>query len=218
MADTLFGGTKSGTPIETRGGTSQLADFWKTMMDQNQVNDFFGRLTSEAMMNQFGFDPSSLGLEDAMTRALADPRDATAGLFSAMQPFEAQETDRQISGLRGAFGTMGGRFSKNLLSAEGQARGELAGQFGRNREQALLGAQTTQNNALATILQAASQGRQQAFNETMMPWQMMQSFFQPGAPIHTGGILPGILQLAGTWAMMKGMGGRPAVPGQLPSG
>lgn len=208
MGSTLFGGEKSGTPKETRGAVNDLAKYYQTLMSQGgpgALGQGFGRMATESMVNMLGFDPSQLGLDEASIAALMDPADSTAGLFAAMQPFEAQETANQVAGLRDAFGTMGGRFSRNMLTAEGQARGELAGRFQQNRQQALLQAGAQRTQALLGIMGAAQQARQQAFQEQVVPWQMMQNYLQPGAPVYTQGMMPGLLQLGGTLAGMHMM-------------
>lgn len=91
---------------------------------------------------------------------LASPEDATRGLFSALEPFEERETERQVAGLREAFGTAGGRFSSNLLGGESMLRGELANQFGLARQQGLLGAEQNRISALNALLSGEQIGTQ----------------------------------------------------------
>ncbi len=220
MGSVLIGGQKSGTPIETRGGSQALASFFQNMLKQGgpgALSSLMGKGASEGAMNMLGFDPAALGLGDIASSILTDPADSTAGLFKSMMPFEAQETVRQTAGMRGQFGTMGGRFSRNAASGEAELRGQLAGQFGMNRENALLTAGGQRANALMGILGAATQARQQGFNEQMMPLQLMSQFLAPGAPQFQEGILPGLIGMGGTLAMAHMMGGRPAAGG-APSG
>lgn len=210
MGATLFGGEKSGTPVETRGGTADLAQLFQSFLQSGNpfgMGNEFGRLATESMVNMLGFDPSQLGLGDAAAELLLDPADRVSGLFSSMVPFEAAETDRQISGLRGSFGSMGGRFSRNLADAEVRGRGELAAQFGRNREQALLQAAGQRLQALMGVGGMMQGARSQAFNEQFAPFQLMSQFLQPGAPIIQQGALGGLLGTAGTLAGLRFLGG-----------
>jgi hypothetical protein len=204
-----MGGQKSGTPLETRGGSQALGSFFQNLLAQGgpgALSALMGRGASEGAMNMLGFDPAALGLGDIASSILADPNDSTAGLFRSMMPFEAEETARQTAGLRGQFGTMGGRFSRNASQGEADLRGQLAGQFGMNRENALLTAGGQRANALMGILGAATQARQQGFNEQMMPLQLMSQFLAPGAPQFQEGILPGLIGMGGTLAMASMMG------------
>jgi hypothetical protein len=208
MGQTLFGGEKSGTPSETRAGTMDLAKLYQSMMvgGGKGMQDMFGRTSSEGLINMLGFDPSQMGMDAAARASLADPTNSTMGLFRSMQPFEAQETARQVGGMRDMFGTMGGRFSRNAGEGEAMLRSQLASGFGQNREQALLAAGGQRNNALASMMQLAMQGQGQAFNQQMMPFQLMNQFFQPGAPVYTEGLMPGLLQTGGTLAALAMMG------------
>lgn len=97
------------------------------------------------------------GLAEAL---LAGPEEATRGLFSALEPFEQRETERQVAGLREAFGTAGGRFSRNLLGGESMLRGELANQFNLARQQGLLGAEQNRIAALNALLSGEQIGTQ----------------------------------------------------------
>jgi hypothetical protein len=209
MGSVLMGGQKSGTPLETRGGSEALGAIFQNLLQQGgpgALSALMGRGASESSMNMLGFDPAALGLGDIASSVLADPSDATAGLFRSMQPFEAEETARQVAGMRGQFGTMGGRFSRNAGAGEADLRQGLAGQFGMNRENALLSAGGQRANALMGILGAATQARQQAFGEQMQPLQMMSQFLAPGAPQFQEGILPGLIGMGGTLAMASMMG------------
>jgi hypothetical protein len=210
MGETLMGGERSGTPVETRGGAQSLGNIYSQLLGSGNpfgLGSQMGRNTTDALINMLGFDPTQIGLDQAAIQSLMHPGDTTAGLFRSMLPFEAEETARQTAGMREMFGTMGGRFSRNLGSAEGNLRGELAGQFGRNREQALLTAQGQRIQSMLGLMGATNQARGQAFNEQMMPLQLMQSFLQPGAPVIQEGMLPGLLQLGGTAALMYLTGG-----------
>lgn len=221
MGDTLFGGEKSGTPREVQGGTQDLAKMFQQMIASGQVGQP-GRMTSESWMNMLGFDPREIGLNDAVVSALRDPADQTRGLFSAMAPFEAQETGRQVAGLRDSFGTMGGRFSRNLLQGEGELRTDLAQSFGLNRQQGLLDAARVRNDALAAIMGATATGAGMQ-NDTL---RTMAQFLQPGGPVFTEGLMPGLIgaggNLLGMWLMNRtlnggGSGGRNLQAGGNPT-
>jgi hypothetical protein len=211
MGETLMGGTKSGTPLETRQGSSDFAAMLQNMMrgGPGGLSDAFGRMTSEAWTNMLGFNPADVGLDEAAMAALRDPAERVRGLFASMEPFEERETQRQVAGQREMFGTMGGRFGRNLAGAEGELRGELSSQFGRNRQQALLQAGAMRNQALQSIMQGSTAARSVANQETMLPFQLMSQFFQPGAPIMTEGLLPGLIgagaNLGGMFLMNKFM-------------
>ncbi|KKK67223.1 hypothetical protein LCGC14_2956240, partial [marine sediment metagenome] len=103
MSDVLFGGEVSGTPMETRGGTAGLAEELQTGSG--------GRIAASAR-GALGFDPSSIGAGGAASRLLIDPRNRLSGLFAALEPFERRQTEEAVSGVRGGFGQLGGRFSR----------------------------------------------------------------------------------------------------------
>lgn len=221
MSNFLFGGEKSGTPIETRNQTSTLANMFASHLASGGPTGLsreFGRMTNDAWVNMLGFNPAELGLDEASISALQEPRDVVSGLSEAMMPFEARETERQTAGLRQMFGAMGGRFGSGALRGETELRGELASQFGRNRENAFFQAEGLRNqavglrnDALANLLAAATAARGQAFNEQILPFQSMLGFLQPGAPVIQEGALPGIISagmnLYGLMQMNKGRGG-----------
>jgi len=179
MGDTLFGGEVSGTPIETRAGTSQIA------------NDLLsgGRLTADATRGALGFGPMGVGIEDAVRRLLADPADRLQGLFAALEPFERRQTNQAIADTRGSFGRLGGRFSTNVLEGEARTQGELGAQFARTRQEALLTAQGQQSQALAVILQGLLGARGQTLD-----------FFAPGAPNFQEGFFGDLIAAGGNIA------------------
>jgi hypothetical protein len=127
MGDTLFGRERSGTPIETRGATSDMARMFQQMI-RSQMGS--------------GFQPGRQGIDAAA--------DITAGFGEAMRPFEDRETARQVAGMREMFGTAGGRFGSSILQGETELRGELGNQFARARLEAML-------QALAPVLGAEQQ-------------------------------------------------------------
>ncbi len=195
MGDTLFGGEKSGTPIETRAGTSQIA------------NDLLsgGRLTADATRGALGFGPNNVGIEAAVMRLLADPADRLQGLFAALEPFERRQTNQAIADTRGSFGRLGGRFSTNILEGEARTQGELGAQFARTRQEALLQAQGQQSQALAVILQGLLGARGQTLD-----------FFAPGAPNFQEGFFGDLIAAGGNIA--GEFFGNPNRFGDIPTG
>jgi len=181
MSDTLFGGEVSGTPIETRGGTVQIAD--------ELLGRGSGRILSGATQGALGFGPGNVGIEAAVQRLLADPSDRLQGLFAALEPFERRTTNEAIAQTRGSFGRLGGRFSENILEGEARTQGEVAANFARTREEALLQAQAQQSQALAVILQGLLGARGQTLD-----------FFSPGAPNFQEGFFGDLLAAGGSLA------------------
>lgn len=204
MGTTLMGGESSGTPLETRSGSQELAKIFQSSMAGNtgQLEAMlapFQRLGAQSFASNFGYDPTQIG--GVLEEMLADPGSATSGLFSSMEPFERQETQRQVGGMRNIFGAAGGRFSRNIASGEAELRGNLANQFGRARQEALLGANAQRGNTLASLMQFIGQ-QQQA---QLAPLEMMMRYFQPGAPIQSEGLLPGLLGAAGNFMLARQM-------------
>lgn len=180
MADTLFGGEVSGTPIETRAGTGRIA---------NELLSGQGRILSGATQGALGFGPGNVGIERAVMSLLADPGDRLQGLFAALEPFERRQQNQAIAQTRGSFGRLGGRFSENILEGEARTQGEVAAQQLRSREQALLQAQGQQSQALAVILQGLLGARGQTLD-----------FFSPGAPNFQEGFFGDLLSAGGALA------------------
>ncbi len=180
MSDLLFGGEVSGTPIETRGGTSRISQ---------ELQGRGGRILSGATEAAIGFGPGNVGIEDAVRRLLADPGDRLEGLFASLEPFEQRQTNQAIESTRGSFGRLGGRFSTNILEGESRVQGELGAQFARARQEALLTAQGQQSQALAVILNGLLGARGQTLD-----------FFQPGAPNFREGFLGDLIAAGGQFA------------------
>lgn len=201
MSDTLMGKEISGTPIESRrtarGADDLFSQFLTGMLRGGGLTP--GRLGAESFSNLLDFNLGDLNLGGAASDLLADPRSQTSGLFAALQPFEAEETSRQVSGLRNAFGTVGGRFSRNLAEGEGALRSRLAGEFARNREQAILQANQQRLGAFNTIIQAALQGDQNA----LQLLSIITSFGSPGQPGFQQGLLPSLISAGGNIAAAK---------------
>lgn len=180
MGQTLFGGEVSGTPIETRAGARTVA------------GDLLsgGRLVSEASRRSLGLP--DMDLTGVTERLFTDPGDRLQGLFAALRPFEERTAEQAAEGVRGSFGRLGGRFSRNVLDAEARTRGEVAGNFARSREQSLIEAEGQQIQTLATVLQALLGARGQTLN-----------FFQPGAPNFRPGILGDLIGAGGQIAAAR---------------
>lgn len=170
-------------------------------------------MTSDAWINMLGFDPAEMGLDETAMSLLRDPADQTAGLFASMRPFEEEQTNESILGLRNALGAMGGRFSRNLLDAEVDMRGELGNQFARSRQEALLGANAQRSQALQHIMASVLGARGQAFQESFAPWQSTLDFFRPGGPIQQEGALPGLVGAGlNLFGILKLLGSRSPSP------
>lgn len=185
MGDTLFGSEKSGTPIETRGGTAALGTRLQGSIEGGDF-DPFSRSRMEAIMSILGFNPADIGLGDAAKSSLADPRDRTAGLFAALEPFEA----RQRENLRQSQSAVGGRFGRNAVFGEAV----LSGEFARSREQSLLEANAQRTQAMSVLFQALLGGGQLGQQGV----DSLLRFFEPGAPNFQEGIAGDIISAGGT--------------------
>lgn len=200
MSDFLFGGEQSGTPIETReaatgigGTTSELFGGGATIEEIMARLQSTTRLGGDAAQGILGLNPQNLGIEETIQGLLASPGDRTKGLFAAMEPFEARETERQVGGLREAFGSVGGRFSRNLLEGETELRTELAQGFGLQRQQGLLEAAGIQVDTLRTVFQGLLQSAQQGSSEAVNILGILTGHASAGAPTQTTGIVPGLV-------------------------
>ena len=185
MGDTLFGTERSGTPIETRAGVQATGNSLQQSVQRGEF-DPFSRSRMEAIMSVLGFDPAGIGLQDAATRSLADPRDRTAGLFAALEPFE----ERQRENLRQSQSAIGGRFGRNAVFGEAVLSGELA----RSREQSLLEADAQQTQAMSVLFNALLGGGQLGQQGV----DALLRFFTPGTPNFQEGIFGDVVGAAGT--------------------
>lgn len=185
MGSALFGGEVSGTPIETRGGTAATGDALQGAVGRGDF-DPFSRSRMEAIMSLLGFNPADIGLGDAASRSLVDPRDRTAGLFAALEPFE----ERQRENLRQSQSATGGRFGRSAVFGEAVLSGELA----RSREQSLLEADAQQTQALSVLFNALLGGGQLGQEGV----NALLRFFQPGSPNFQEGVAGDILGAGGT--------------------
>ncbi len=208
MGDFLLGKETSGTPTETKGATGQLGSIFERLLQEGGLSGLttaLERMQTESLMSSLGFDPSTFGLEEIIGEILADPADTTSGLFSAMEPFEARETERQVGGMRNMFGSAGGRFSRNLMGGERKLRGELSEGFARTREQSLLEAGGLRSQSLIGILNAIIGARSTSGNQMSSILQ----FLAPGAPVYQQGALGEILGTAGSLAGLSILSGPP---------
>lgn len=181
MSGVLFGQERSGTPLETRGGTAALAG--------DIASPGGGRIQAGATRGALGFDPGMLDIERVVQSMLADPGDRLMGLFAALEPFEQRQTEEAVAGTRGSFGRLGGRFSTNLLDAEARTRGRVAEGQSRARETSILEAEGQRGQVLAMLLQAILGGRGQTLD-----------FFRPGDPNFQQGILGDLIGAGGQLA------------------
>lgn len=179
MGDTLLGKEVSGTPLETRGATSQFAGLISRAMggDKGALSPFTG-LTTDALM--------SILSNPQIISALVDPNDIVKGLFRLMPGFEAEETNRQVGGVRNIFGSVGGRFGSGVGSAEAMTRGQLGNQFAKARYDALLEASGQRNQLLSSLVGSATQTGSSTLDA-------ITRFLAPGVPQYQQGILPGLL-------------------------
>jgi hypothetical protein len=213
MSGVFGGSTKSGTPRETQGLASNLArQLQSYTTGQPMLTDKagqttyaenpYGRYTSAAIGNIMGpgFDPSILG--STATDVLQNPADATKGLFASLAPFEQRAADEAAAGVREGMGTLGTRFSRNTMDAEGRARGEVANQFEKTRQEGLLKANDQRIAALAQMFQTMLGGEQIG---TQQLGQIL-GFANPGAPIVQQGIGPGLLSTGATLLLGKILG------------
>jgi hypothetical protein len=203
MGDTLFGSEKSGTPIETRGGVAATGDALQRSVERGEF-DPFSRSRMEAIMSVLGFNPADIGLGDAASRSLADPRDRTAGLFAALEPFE----ERQRENLRQSQSAVGGRFGRNAVFGESV----LSGEFARSREQSLLEADAQQTQAMSALFNALLGGGQLGQQGV----DALLRFFTPGTPNFQQGIAGDLIGAAGT--IGGSFAGIPSAPVPVPGG
>jgi len=202
MGDTLKGKEISGTPMETRGAASTLAQMLQQYMTGGGAAPF-QRMQTDSIMNLLGFNPGSVGLGDAITSSLADPSKATSGLFASLKPFEEEATNRAIAANNEAFGNLGGRFSSNLLAGQSRTLRDLNMGFEKTRADALLGADANRNNAIASILQSLIGAGNVGSNNT----SAFLNFLQPGSPAYKPGILGDLIGAGGTAAAAYAGGG-----------
>lgn len=116
MSDTLFGKEISGTPLETREATSDMARMFQQQM-QGQVG-------------QNGAFPFG--------RLQADAASMTSPLFASMEPFESRALKESGAQIRETMSGMGGRFGTSANREVGRGVGETVAQLARVREETLL--------------------------------------------------------------------------------
>lgn len=202
MGDQLLGKEVSGTPMETRGGASAAGSSIQDFFQGTGPNPF-ARGQGDAIMALLGFDPSAMGMEGAVSAGLRDPADVTRGLFASLEPFERRTTDNAVAENRDIFGSLGARFSPNLMNSEHQLRGELANQFATVRERSLLDANAQRNQFATGILGAQNQA---GAISTEQIGRLLQ-FLSPGSPGFQPGILGDLIGGAGNIAATQIGGG-----------
>lgn len=222
MGDFLLGGEKSGTPQETREGTEAAGHTFGSLFRGpsgapapfgqvvSRVGTPMQRLGAQSQMNLLGMSPGQLGLGRALAGAVQDPREATSGLFQAMQPFEERTRRRSVAQLRSAFGQQGGRFSPELLDAEGRLQGELSDRFFRSREEAFANARGQQIQALGEAFRGLLGAQELGQRGATDMLSLITRFLQPGPAVHQQGILPGLIRggaQLGAAALLRGGGG-----------
>jgi hypothetical protein len=158
---------RSGTAVETRKAAQSGGRATEQFM-----NFLGGAGGVDPRAQLLGFDPGQMDFGNIIKQILAAPGDATSGLFSAMAPFEEQETERNAAAMREMFGASGHRMSSSLARSEGGMRSEAAGRFGMNRQNALLNANAQRQQALMSLLGLTSQSANPFFG-----------FATPGAPV-----------------------------------
>ena len=179
--------------METRGGARAASRGIESLLGTGGTGGPLARMQSQTLMDLLGFDPSTMGFEEAGRAALIDPADATAGLFASLAPFEEEFMGRQTAEQAGQFGQLGGRFSRNLVDADTRLRGRIGSEFMRTREQSLLAANAQRTQALASLL-GSVQGAGQVGNQQL---QAILQFLNPGAPNWQEGMAGDILQAGG---------------------
>jgi len=198
----LTGRMESGTPLETRGSATAAARLTQNLLQggyENLINRLAGplqRTSAASVQNILGLSPRILsGVYEDL---LADPASMTEGLFASMVPFEQEEVARQTQAQRALFGTMGGRFSRNIGTAEANLRSRLSGEFQRNRQSALLTAQGQRIQAAGQASQAQLAAQQLVQQGILQQLQAILGYAQPGAPVYNPGILPSLLSAGAT--------------------
>jgi hypothetical protein len=205
----------SGTPQETRGAASNAGNMFGQMFRGGNFDSIMANLggsmsrnATAAQMAMLGFDPSILNLGGVAQDLLVDPADATSGLFAAMQPFEARTMAENVAGIRGSLGSLGGRFSRNLVEGEGQLRGEIANQFAKTREESLLAANAQRSNNYGMINQLLQSAANSGNANTLQALQTILGYIQPGAPAYGPSPLSQLINL-GTLGATLYRGGTP---------
>lgn len=200
---------KSGTPIETRGAAAaagksveQVFSGQDLMSVLQMIGGNVGSLTTSSAQNILGFDPSDIGIEGSAETALGAPRFDVSDLLASLEPFEQREREMLSANVRGSFGTAGGRFSENILSAEGRAQADLSDRFSRRRETLAMGSfedsERRRIEALGAILPSLTQAGVGGAGVTADILRSLLGFTSPGTPVQDPGIVPGLLEAGST--------------------
>ena len=181
----------STTPLETQGLATDLA----AMFSKSISTPGGGRLGAQGIADTFGVDIGSLGLGDlASTIAGGGTSRSLQAFDNANRPFQQRAINQGASQAASSFGTAGGRFSNNLLGAQGRQRAEQESQFNRDRFNFFDQARQSDIAALSGVL-GGIQGMQ-AFN--LAPVGIAANFGQPGPVGFQEGALGEILGAVGT--------------------
>lgn len=202
VSKSIFGGTSSGTPVETQGLARQMAGLYGGAAQG--VSNPFGRFTQGAMQNILGqsFSPEMLGSSFAQAMSY-DPAQQIAAVQASLNPLEQQASDMAGNAVRSSMGTLGGRFSRNAMDAEGRARGQVAQQYGNIRANTALSGTLAANQNQNSLLQGLGQLLLGAGQLGTQQLGQIGSFAQPGAPVMQQGILPGLAGQGGQLGLLK---------------
>lgn len=194
MGGFLTGTTQSGTPPETAQQTKDISNLFGNYLTGRTpgTENPYNRFTSQAIQNIVGPGFSPELFSRSIMDSLVSPADATKGLFASLQPFEERASNEAAANIMESYGTTGGRFGRNSADAAIRARGEVANQFEKTRQEGLLKAADTRNAAVGQLLQAIL-GAQGVGTEQL---GQMLSFFKPGEPIYQQSPWPGLMSTA----------------------
>ena len=188
MSDTLFGKEGSGTPLETRGLAGQTGREFSSLLGGGAGG------ASQRISDMFGIDFNELGLQDFATSIFSGEAPGLAGFDAANRPFQQRALSDQAGQTASAFGTSGGRFSRNLLGAQAAGSAQLQQGFDQNRFDFSQARRGQDIQALLGSLSAIP-GLQQA---SLAPLVAAGNFAQPGAPIFQEGIFGELLGAGAT--------------------
>lgn len=184
MGDFLMGKEVSGTPLETRGLSRDVAGQYGQLLDPSNA--------AQRIASTFGINPSLLGLQDFASGILSGKTDLS-GWDAANRPFQERAINQSNRNLQNTFGTAGGRFSGNLQNVQAMQQGELESQFNRDRFNFAQQQRGMDIQTLATLFQ----GLPALMQGSLMPLQQAGAFASPGAPIMQEGALGSIIGAAG---------------------
>lgn len=152
----------------------------------------------------FNIDPSLLG--KALTEAIGSQQDLIGRLEAALEPFEKRQTEESVAALRESLGSMGGRFSSNLLRNEAALRSMLSESFAKTRAEANLQAMSERNKVLGDIIKGISSAYGDAGASTTALYGMLDMPWTEKAPAwaDAAGLGVDILRLLILYGALKG--------------